>query len=106
MSGTQLTVELTVDGNLRMDAADAATLFPSDALVAMVRDDELWLFPLTGPESGGLLFKQRNARGDRSALVAEVLPLDHPHGPRLAVWDEQNGAVRVDVRTNDGSRVE
>ena len=93
------TVEITDDGNLRMTAEVAEKFFPSDSLVAVLRGTELWLMPLVGPEGGGLLLKQRNARGDRSTLIWEALPPDNPpSGERPAIWDEQQGALRVDVR--------
>lgn len=90
-------VELTADGYLRLDAEVAARYFPGDALVAVPRGNELWLLPLVGPQGGGLLLKQRNARGDRSALVLESLPDGTPAGRREAVWDDGNGALRVDL---------
>ncbi len=89
------TVEFTDGGDLRIPAATAKQYFPSDALVAMQRGNELWLLPLTGPEGGGLLLKQRNAQGDRSTLIWEALPTDPPVGQRPAVWDDSNGALRV-----------
>lgn len=90
-------VELTPDGYLRLDADVAATFFPGDALVAVPHGGELWLLPLVGPQGGGLLLKQRNARGDRAALVWEALPEGAPAGPRPAVWDAGKGALRVDL---------
>ena len=45
-------VEFTADGYLRLDAALAASRFPSDAVAAVVRDADLWLIPLRGPRSG------------------------------------------------------
>ncbi len=92
------TVEFTAAGDLRLSAEVAERYFPSDSLVAVLRAHELWLMPLVGPEGGGLLLKQRNARGDRSALVWESLPPEPPVGERAAVWDDRNGALRVDVR--------
>ncbi|BBG00375.1 hydrogenase maturation protease [Pseudonocardia autotrophica] len=89
------TVELTEDGYLRMDACLAAYRFPSDAVVAAVRDLELWLIPLRGPRAGGLLLKQRNPAGDRSLLVREVLDGWTGHGFRTAYWDEAQGALRI-----------
>jgi hydrogenase maturation protease len=91
-------VEFTADGYLRLDAAVAAEHFPADALVAVPNGSELWLLPLIGSEGGGLLLKQRNARGDRAALVWEALPAERPVGVREAVWDDERGALRVDVR--------
>ncbi|MGH1502947.1 MAG: hydrogenase maturation protease [Acidimicrobiales bacterium] len=92
-----LDLEITVDGNLRLSAAQAERWFPSDSLVALPRGDELWLVPLTGPEAGGLLLKQRTPAGDRSALIHEVLPLDFCGGRYPAVWDDGSGALRMSL---------
>lgn len=92
-------VEFTVDGSLRLTADVAQMFFPSDSLVAVPRGHELWLMPLIGPEGGGLLLKQRNTRGDRSALIWEALPPESPPvGERTAIWDAANGALRVSLR--------
>lgn len=96
-SGGTTQVEITDDGNLRLDADVAQRFFPADALVAVPRGRELWLMPLTGPEGGGLLLKQRNSAGDRSTLIWEALPPDSPTGRRDAVWDDASGALRVDL---------
>jgi hydrogenase maturation protease len=90
-------VEFTDDGYLRLDARLAARRFPSSAAVALVRDGQLWLLPLRGPQSGGLLLKQRNPAGDRSALVRDVLSDHIPVGIRHAVWDDDQGALRVSL---------
>jgi len=92
-----VSVEITDTGDLRIAAAEATRYFPADSLVAVPHGSELWLMPLIGPEGGGLLLKQRNLAGDRSALVAEVLPPDCRTGMCLAVWDETNGALRVHI---------
>ncbi|MEL6890630.1 MAG: hydrogenase maturation protease [Actinomycetota bacterium] len=92
------TVEFTADGSLRLGADLAARHFPTDALVATTRGDELWLLPLIGPENGGLLLKQRNAAGDRSTLIWEALPDGvQPVGERPAIWDDQQGALRIAI---------
>lgn len=95
-----VSVELTEDGSLRLAADVAERFFPADSLVAVPQPagQELWLMPLTGPEGGGLLLKQRNLAGDRSTLIWEALPPDAPRGRRDAVWDEANGALRVSLR--------
>lgn len=90
-------VELTADGYLRLSAELAAGRFPSDAAAATLRDGELWLYPLRGPSSGGLLLKQRNAAGDRALLVREVLGDDVPAGTLPASWDDDNKALRIRV---------
>ncbi|MGV0992571.1 MAG: hydrogenase maturation protease [Mycobacterium sp.] len=97
-SPDQVSVEITADGYLRMDAALAASRFPSDAMAAVPRDGELWLFPLRGPSAGGLLLKQRNSAGDRAALVREVLPDGFPGGLRAASWDDEHKALRIPLR--------
>jgi hydrogenase maturation protease len=94
---TVVDVELTDAGYLRLTAPVAATYFPSDAMVAVPRGRELWLMPLSSQDNGGLLLKQRNADGDRSALVHEVLPVGWPVGHRSALWDEAAGALRIDL---------
>lgn len=101
------TVELTADGYLRLPARLAASRFPSDAAVALRREGQLWLLPLSGPRSGGLLLKQRNLAGDRSALVREILDggLDGrpvPVGVRAARWDDANGALRIPLAPDPG----
>ncbi len=91
------TVEFTEDGYLRLDANLAGKRFPSSAAVALLRDGQLWLLPLRGPQSGGLLLKQRNIAGDRSTLIREVLNDDIPVGVRPAVWDDDQGALPVSL---------
>ena len=92
---TDVTVEFTADGYIRLEAALAASRFPSDAVAAVVRDDDLWLIPLRGPRSGGLLLKQRNPAGDRATLVREVLADRIPTGVREAFWDDAQKALRI-----------
>ncbi len=88
-------VDFTPDGYLRLGTDLARLRFSSDAAVALLRDEELLLIPLRGPESGGLVLKQRTAAGDRSLLVREVLNGREPFGRRRAVWDEAQGALRI-----------
>lgn len=94
-------VEFTEAGDLRMSASLATQHFPGDALVAARRGAELWLFPLTGPEGGGLLLKQRNASGDRSTLIWEALAGELVVGERPAVWDHANAALRIALSSRD-----
>jgi hydrogenase maturation protease len=94
-AGDDLHVEFTADGYIRLDSALAASRFPSDAVAAVLRDGDLWLIPLRGPRSGGLLLKQRNLAGDRTMLVREVLNDRIPTGVREAFWDDGHAALRV-----------
>ncbi len=97
--GAFVDVEFTDDGYLRLDSTVASEYFAGDAAVIIpkVVDDarEIWMLPLRGSSSGGLLLKHRNVAGDRAVLVREVLADDVPAGRRRAVWDEQNGALRI-----------
>jgi hypothetical protein len=83
-----LEVNLTPQGSLHLAADVARAYFPDDALVALA--------------AGGLLLKQRNARGDRSVLIWEVLPPDTPFGSYPAFWDARSGALRVALGTVEG----
>lgn len=90
-----LAVEFTDDGYLRLGAALCAAHFPAHVAVGAVRDDALWLLPLRGPRSGGLLLKQRTPAGDRALLIRELLNDDIPVGVHHAVWDDGQGALRI-----------
>ena len=90
----EVEVEFTERGYLHLTAAAAARFFPNDLLIALVRGNEMWLMPTRGAAGGGLILKQRNAAGDRSVLIWEVLP-QHPVGARPAIWDAERGALRV-----------
>lgn len=90
-------VEITDSGDLRLSASVAARYFPGDALVASWHDDALWLIPLVGPTSGGLLLKQRNLAGDRSTLIWEHIPPATAPGRYPASWDGAAGGLRVAV---------
>jgi hypothetical protein len=90
-----VTVELTREGYLRLSAQVAARYFPSDAVIAVRRDGELWLMPLRGPANGGLLLKQRTPAGDRCVLVREVLADEIPAGSHPARWDDGHAVLRI-----------
>lgn len=96
-SDGEVTVEFTADGYLRISADLAASRFPAHVAAGTVRDGQLWLLPLRGPRSGGLLLKQRTAAGDRAVLVRELLHDEIPHGIRTAVWDASHGALRISL---------
>jgi hypothetical protein len=90
-----LEVTLTEQGYLHVPFDIASRFFPHDLIACLVRPRELWLLPTRGAAAGGLVLKQRNPQGDRSVLVHHLLPPDTPPGPRLAYWDEAQGALRV-----------
>jgi hypothetical protein len=88
-------VEFTSTGYLRLSSEIARRYFPSDGLVALVRGPEMWLMPTNGSASGGSLLKQRNPRGDKTVLVWEELHAHPVTGPRIAFWDDTQGALRI-----------
>lgn len=88
-------VEFSDAGYLSLGARTAHTYFSSDAAVAVARAGELWLMPLHSAASGGLVLKQRNAAGDRSVLVREILADQIPIGVRSGRWDAEQGALRI-----------
>lgn len=96
-------VEFTADGYLRLSAEVASRFFPGDTAVVLPKEGEIWLVPLQGAASGGLLLKQRNAAGDRAVLVREALSDLVPVGRRGARWDADQGALRIDREAARGS---
>lgn len=95
-----LRLELTAEGYLRIGREDANRFFPQDTLLALWRDDSLWLLPTRGAAAGGLMLKQRNVRGDRSLLISEVFDFQIPAGYYSASWDDDFGGLRMEVKRN------
>lgn len=98
-------VEFTAAGYLVLSREVAAACFPTDTLLAVRRDPELWLLPTRGGSGGGLLLKQRNPAGERSVLLREVLGDAPVVGRRPAFWDAGQGALRVAVGSIAEARV-
>jgi hypothetical protein len=93
-----LRLELTDRGYLRICREDAKRFFPQDTLLALWRDDSLWLLPTRGAAAGGLMLKQRNVAGDRSLLISEVFDFQIPAGSYSAIWDDELGGLRMEVK--------
>lgn len=98
-----MTVTVTADGYLHLPAALAAHRFPADVLLARLAGDRLELMPVASVANGGLVLKQRNAAGDRSVLLNEVLEFADVSGSFPVVWDDSRGllVVRIDGGTGD-----
>lgn len=94
---TSSTVEITEQGYLHLPAALAAAHFPADATLMKYEEHRLELMPLHAASHGGWVLKQRNAAGDRSLLVIEALGFVPLAGEFPARWDEQRGALIVEV---------
>jgi hypothetical protein len=57
---------LVARGNFYLSRETCDRYFPGIVSVALLaRDDAVWIVPLAGQSAGGLILKQRNARGDR-----------------------------------------
>ena len=69
-----MTVEFTADGYLRLEADLAASRFPSDAVAAVVRDDDLWLHPAARARAAaGCCSSSATRPATAATLVREVL---------------------------------
>lgn len=95
-------IEVTADGYVRIPAPVAVRYFPQGVVVALGHARELWLLPTRGPAVGGLVLKQRNAAGERSVLVREVMSDTVAPGLYPAWWDEQQGALRIGIEVSPG----
>ena len=94
MPESELAIQLTDDGYLRIDRHLAQHYFPEDTLVAFQREGQLVLMPTRGAAGGGLILKQRNAAGDRAVLLAELFQFrEIPSGSYAATWDNSIGAL-------------
>lgn len=88
-------LHLTDQGYLHLPADVARQFFPLDLMAVLPRHREVWLMPVRGAGSGGLILKQRNPRGDRSVLVGHLLPPGTMPGAHAGFWDDAHGALRV-----------
>lgn len=91
----QFQFEITNQGYLIFPHDIASQYFPEDVCVAIWREPELWILPIHSSNAGGFLLKQRNAIGDRSVLIHEILPANWQSGIHLAIWDAENVALRI-----------
>jgi hypothetical protein len=63
--------------HLYLDAADYEAALAGRSSVALLRrGDDLHVLPVAGPEAGGFLVKQVNARGDRAVHAADFFRLN------------------------------
>lgn len=94
----QFQLEITKQGYLILPQTVATEYFPEDVCVAIWREPELWILPIHSSNAGGFLLKQRNAHGDRSVLIHEVLPNDWKSGTYPTFWDAENGSMRIALK--------
>lgn len=88
-------VELTTAGYLIIDGIDAARFLAAPTVLIDTCDDQIVVTPLHHAAVGGLILKQRNARGDRAVLIKEHLPARAEAGTRRATWDAGACVLRV-----------
>ncbi len=86
--------------HLYVDADAYAAHMENLSTVALLRDGgDLHVVPLIGPEGGGFLIKQINARGDRAIHAADFFRLHGVDETREilceGVWDAATGAFRL-----------
>lgn len=94
------TVEITEAGYLHLPAQLATEHFPTDVLLARRAGNELVLMPVISADNGGLVLKQRNAAGDRSLLINEVLHFEVLSGHFRAHWDHDRAALIVQLESS------
>ncbi len=95
---SQFQLEITNQGYLILPQTVATEYFVEDVCVAILREPELWILPIHNANAGGFLLKQRNAKGDRSVLIHEVLPANWQSGTFEAFWDGENVALRIGLK--------
>lgn len=91
----KLKCQITETGYLQIPAEIAQQYFNTSAVIAIVKNQELLVMPVSYVGAGGLVLKYRNAKGDRSVLLSQFLPEDVDIGYREVVWDEEALALRV-----------
>ncbi|HRH43089.1 MAG TPA: hypothetical protein PKY82_15775 [Pyrinomonadaceae bacterium] len=94
----QLQLEITEQGYLILPQTVATQYFSENVCVAIWREPELWILPIYSSNAGGFLLKQRNALGDRSVLIHEVLPNGWKSGTYPTFWDAENGSMRIALK--------
>ena len=95
-------VEITDAGYLHLGAELASVRFPADVCVARREGETLELMPLNDAANGGLVLRQRNAAGERTVLIHEVLGFEPVTGNFPASWDEELGVLRVSLASDAG----
>lgn len=89
-------------GNFYLPREICEAYLPDAASVALVlRDGEVMIVPLTREAAGGLLLKQRNARGDRVIHAQEFfrnknLPEEFEARTMPVYWRSDSAALVVD----------
>ncbi|MDX2147316.1 MAG: hydrogenase maturation protease [Planctomycetota bacterium] len=87
--------EVTSAGYLVFPAAIAERHLVSSSVLVKLVGDAIEVSPLAIGGVGGLLLKQRNARGDRAVLVRECLGDALEPGPRVWQWDDRQRVLRL-----------
>jgi len=91
----KLKCQITETGYLHIPAEIAQQYFTTGAVIALLKGKELLIMPVNYAGAGGLILKYRNAKGDRSVLLSELLPDDVDYGMRNVQWDEKALALRI-----------
>ena len=101
-----MTARVTVrNGSVYLDRRTVDRYFPGiDAVIILIRDEQLQILPVHQMAAGGCLLKIRNAAGDRVASAADVF-LEHGLQDWSAVdleaaWSRELGALTVQISVN------
>lgn len=86
---------ITEKGYLHIPAKEAKQYFNTGAIIVQIKKSDLVIMPTSYVGAGGLILKYRNAKGDRTVFIGEILPEDVHYGVREAKWDEDLLAFRV-----------
>lgn len=91
-------VEITPEGYI---------IFPSELsekhfkdymnIVVFPKDMKLYITPVKRPAQGGLLLKRFNKKGDRAALIWEILPPGNVYGKKKAIWFDEEKTLIVSL---------
>lgn len=91
--------EITNNGYLYIPST-VGDKFPTNAVIAIIQKNELCIMPVSHVGAGGLILKQRNAKGDRAVFIQEIIPENTFRGVRQANWDQTMLALRIPLYKN------
>ncbi len=89
------TVEITLDGYVRIPPELSVPNFPNDRCAGLRKGAEYVLIPATVYAQNALIMKQRTPAGQRSVLIREVWGDDYPVGEFPAMWQAKRRRLLI-----------
>ncbi len=89
-------VRISEEGYLIIPNEVAKRYFNTFSISVVYQNGQLLIFPVR-EESGGIILKYRNSKGDRSALIKEFLPTNFQPSEKEANWDENLKALLIKI---------